>query len=151
AAVIHSIGGAGDAAFAREDAEAGYAIARAFNRWIQDDWGFCHADRIFVPACVPLADPDEAVTELERVLDAGARLINLPAGPAFGRSPFDPCFDSYWSRVEEARTPVVVHLGGGGYQRYGSDWSENPRDHYAQFNGFQWVNYWGDRPIMETV
>jgi predicted TIM-barrel fold metal-dependent hydrolase len=151
AAVIHSIGGAGDPAFDNGDVDAGYAIARAFNRWIQDDWGFSYKDRIFVPAAVPLVEVDRAVVELERVLVEGAKLVNLPTGSAFGRSPFDPYFDPYWARVNEAQVPVVVHLGGGRYQRYGADWSEDPNADYSDFNGFQWVHYWGDRPVMETV
>jgi predicted TIM-barrel fold metal-dependent hydrolase len=151
AAVIHSIGGAGDPAFLAGDLEAGYAIARAFNRWIQDDWGFSYKNRIFVPAAVPLADVEQAVAELDRVLGEGAALVNLPTGPSYGRSPFDPYFDPYWARVQEAGTPVVIHLGGGRYQRYGADWSEDPDADYAQFNGFQWVTYWGDRPVMDTV
>jgi predicted TIM-barrel fold metal-dependent hydrolase len=151
AAVVHAGGAPSDSAFERGDVEAGYAVARAFNRWLEDDWGFAYQNRIFVPAIVPLRDVDYAVTELESVLDKGAKLVNLHPGPAYGRSPFDPYFDPLWARVNEAGVRVAVHLNGAGYQRYGADWGEDPDAKYSDYNAFQWVSYWSDRPIMETV
>jgi predicted TIM-barrel fold metal-dependent hydrolase len=150
AAVLHTGGSAGDGAFARGDLEAGYAAARAFNDWLFEDWGYAHDNRIFVPVPVPLADVDFAVAELERVLDRGARIVNLPAGPAYGRSPFDPYFDPFWGRVNESIARVAIHLGAP-YTRYGAEWSEDPDAQYQDLNGFQWVSYWSDRPIMESV
>jgi predicted TIM-barrel fold metal-dependent hydrolase len=149
-AVLHAVGTGWESAFSRGDIEAGYAVARAFNEWLFEDWGYSHENRIFVPVPVPLADVDHAVAELNRVLDKGARFIDLPPGPAFGRSPFDPYFDPFWSLVDESHTRVAVHLGGH-YARYGAEWSEDPKARYQDFNGFQWVSYWGDRPIMETL
>ena len=151
AAVVHAGGAPSESAFRRGDVEAGYAVTRAFNRWLDDDWGFSYKNRIFVPAIVPLADVDHAVGELEWVLDHGARLVNLQPGPAYGRSPFDPYFDPFWARVDEAGVRIAVHLGGAEYQRYGGDWGEDPRAKYSEYNAFQWISYWSDRPIMETV
>jgi predicted TIM-barrel fold metal-dependent hydrolase len=150
AAVLHTGGGVFHGAFERGDTEAGYAAARAFNDWLFEDWGYAHEDRIIVPVPIPLFDVDEAVAELERVLDRGARIIDLPAGPAFGRSPFDPYFDPFWERVNESIARVAIHLGGG-YMRHGSEWGEDPNAQYQDLNGFQWVSYWSDRPIMDTV
>ena len=137
-------------AFKRGDVEAGYAAARAWNRWIQDDWGFAHENRLFTPAYVPLVDVDAAVAELERVMTEGAKLIGLEAGPSFGRSPADPYFDPFWSRVNEVGLPVVIHLGTS-YGERGVEWGEDPRTPYKDFNAFQWLVYWSDFPIMETV
>ena len=149
-AVLHAVGTGWESAFSRGDVEAGYAVARAFNDWLFEDWGYAHENRIFVPVPVPLFEVDRAVAELHRVLDRGARIIDLPPGPAFGRSPFDPYFDPFWSVVNESHTRVAVHLGGS-YARLGGEWSEDPNARYQDFNGFQWVSYWGDRPIMETL
>jgi predicted TIM-barrel fold metal-dependent hydrolase len=150
-AVLHAVGGGWQGAFQRGDVEAGYAVARAFNDWLFEDWGYAHEGRILIPVPIPLADVDLAVAELERVLDRGARIIDLTAGSAYGRSPFDPYFDPFWNRVNESVARVAVHLGGGDYQRQGAEWSENPDDQYQDFNAFQWVSYWSDRPIMDTV
>lgn len=149
-AVLHAVGSGWQSAFKRGDIEAGYAVNRAFNDWLFEDWGYAHEDRILVPVPIPLVDVDRAVAELERVLDRGARFVDLPPGPSFGRSPFDPYFDPYWALVNESGTRLAVHLGGT-YARHGAEWSEDPDDRYRDFDGFQWVCYWGDRPIMETV
>lgn len=152
AAVVHAAGAPAASAFRRGDVEAGYAVTRAFNQWLEDDWGFAYQNRIFVPAVIPLNDVDHAVAELEWVLDRGAKIIDLSPGPApGGRSPFDPYYDPYWARIDEAGVRVAIHLGGGGYQRYGADWGEDPDAKYSEYNAFQWISYWSDRPIMETV
>jgi predicted TIM-barrel fold metal-dependent hydrolase len=150
-AILHPVGTGWESAFRRGDIEAGYAVNRAFNDWLFEDWGFAHEDRILIPVPIPLLDVDFAVTELKRALERGAKFVDLPPGPAYNnRSPFDPYFDPFWSLVNETSTRVAVHLGGS-YARMGGEWSENPAARYSDFNGFQWVSYWGDRPIMDTV
>ena len=152
AAVVHAAGAPSNSAFRRGDVEAGYAVSRAFNEWLHDDWGFNYQNRIFVPAVIPLNDVDHAVAELEWALDRNAKLINLSPGPApDGRSPFDPYFDPFWARINEAGVRIAIHLGGADYQKYGADWGEDPDAKYSEYNAFQWINYWSDRPIMETV
>jgi predicted TIM-barrel fold metal-dependent hydrolase len=85
---------------------------------VGSDWGFVHADRIFAAPYITLADPQWAVEELEWALGEGARLLVMrPAAPttALGRrSPFDPMFDPFWARVDEAGVTVVVHAGDSG-------------------------------------
>jgi predicted TIM-barrel fold metal-dependent hydrolase len=44
-----------------------------------------------------------------------------------------------------------VHLGGTDYQKYGADWSEDPEVTFGDFDAFQWMMYWGDRPAMELT
>ena len=44
-----------------------------------------------------------------------------------------------------------MHLGGTDYQKYGADWSEDPSSVFGDFDAFQWVMYWGDRPAMELT
>ena len=73
-----------------DDPAANAANVRAYNRWVQDDWGFAFKNRIFTPANVPLANIDVMVEELERTLAEGARTVLLPPGPLNGRSPADP-------------------------------------------------------------
>jgi hypothetical protein len=49
------------------------------------------------------------------VLDRGARLVALRPGPVFTpdgwKSPADPAFDPFWSRVDEAQLVVATHPG----------------------------------------
>ncbi|WP_235013642.1 MULTISPECIES: hypothetical protein [unclassified Parafrankia] len=92
-AVLHAVGTGWESAFRRGDVEAGYAVNRAFNDWLWEDWGYTHENRILVPVPIQLFEIDHAVAELERTLDRGAQLVDLQPGPAWGRSPFDPYFD----------------------------------------------------------
>jgi predicted TIM-barrel fold metal-dependent hydrolase len=97
------------------DVEASMHIIGAFNRWLDDDWGFAYKDRIFATPLLTLSDIDFALSELEWVLSRGARVITLRNGPAYTRdgmrSPADPMFDPFWARVEEAGVTVTVHAG----------------------------------------
>ena len=135
-----------------DDPVANAANVRAHNRWVQDDWGFNYRDRILTPANVPLADVDQMVAELDRVLSEGARVVLLPPGPLNGRSPADPYYDPFWARIAESGARVVVHLNYTRYQRAGAEYGYDPDTHYFDgFDAFQWFSYWGDRPIMDTV
>jgi hypothetical protein len=71
----------------KHDVGQTYANLRAFNRWLEEDWGFGTDGRVFGVPLLSLLDVDEAVTELERVRDAGARIVHLRPGPVAGRSP----------------------------------------------------------------
>ena len=73
------------------DPEALVAAFRAFNRWMNEDWGFAYQERIFAAPIFTLVDPDAAVAELEWALAQDARFLLLLPGPvitpAGGRSP----------------------------------------------------------------
>ena len=71
----------------RGDAEATFAAVSAFNRWLEEDWGFGADGRIFGVPLLSLVDVDLAVAELERVLARGARMVHLLAGPVNGTQP----------------------------------------------------------------
>ena len=136
----------------REDPEAACANVGAFNRWVEDDWGYAYREQIFAPATVSLLDRDRAVEELDRVLAAGARLLLLRAGPLFGISPADPHFDPFWSRVNEARIPVILHIGISGYNPVvGSMWGEEPEVTESEMSPFLYYTCFGKRPIMDTI
>jgi len=110
------------------DTEAAVAAFHAFNRWLDDDWGYAYQDRIFAAPMIPLVDVDAAVTELEAVLARDARIVCIKSGPAItadGRiSPGDARFDPFWARVDEAGVTVGIHSGDAGYNRYIDDWEQ---------------------------
>ncbi|MEI6453329.1 MAG: amidohydrolase, partial [Actinomycetes bacterium] len=58
----------------RHDPWAVTTSFRAFNRWMEEDWGFAYQDRIFAAPYLSLADLDWAVEELEWAIGAGARV-----------------------------------------------------------------------------
>jgi predicted TIM-barrel fold metal-dependent hydrolase len=96
-----------------DDVEICYDAFHAFNRWLQDDWGFDWKDRIYAAPYISLLDRDYAVRELEWALKEGAKLITLRPGPAYGRSPADPHFDPFWGRVNESGILVTYHAFEG--------------------------------------
>jgi len=97
------------------DIEASIHILGAFNRWLEEDWGFAHRGRIFGVPFLTLSDVDGAVAELDWCLDRGARVVSIRNGPVFTpdgtRSPADPRFDPFWARVAEAGIVVAPHAG----------------------------------------
>src|SRR6202022_3273686 len=89
-----------------------YANLAAFNRWLDDDWGYAYGDRIYGVPILSLRVLDAAIKELDRCIARGARVISLKTGPVYGRSPGDPHFDPFWARVDEAALTVALHIGG---------------------------------------
>ena len=80
------------------DPPALVAAFTAFNRWLEDDWGYAYQERIFAAPMITLVDVEAAVAELSRVLEADARIVCIKGGPAHspigldlsGRPPLRP-------------------------------------------------------------
>jgi predicted TIM-barrel fold metal-dependent hydrolase len=107
----------------KEDPEAVGLLFRAFNQWLDEDWGLAYQGRIFGAPYISLADVGWAVRELEWALERGARVLCMRPAAVFTehgpRSPSDPIFDPFWSRVHEAGITVVIHAGDSGYTCHG--------------------------------
>jgi predicted TIM-barrel fold metal-dependent hydrolase len=151
AAVLFPSSGLAFDAQLSDQPEAACAAASAFNRWVEEDWGFAYRGRIFAAAFISLQSVDAAVAELERVLALGARVIQIRLGPVAGQSPADPHFDPFWARVEEAGVPVALHITASGYEVAMSKlWGEDPHADHAARSGFQWYAFFATRPAMDT-
>ena len=100
-----------------------YGAFHAFNRWLEEDWGFAYQNRIYAAAYVPMLDPDMSIRELDFILGRGVRLITLRPGPVNGRSPADPVWDGFWARINEANVPVAYHAFNGP-SAYGDSFTE---------------------------
>lgn len=138
----------------QRDPEALNATLTAFNRWLEEQWGFGSPDsRIYSAPLLNLTDVDWAVAELERVLDHGAKVVHLRPGPVAGvRSPADPAHDPFWARCAEAGVPVDFHLGNSGETEYYSAlWGESPNPPNHRFSPFQRVTSFGERAISDTL
>jgi predicted TIM-barrel fold metal-dependent hydrolase len=137
-----------------DDAEILHDCFHAFNRWLDDDWGFAHQDRIFAAPYISLRDVDRAVAELEWVLERGARVITMRPGPAYGRSPAHPHFDPFWARVNEAGILVTYHVYDGAsayrdmFRRY---WAAPPEPLTPEVAVVESALFGTDVQIMETL
>ena len=124
-----------------DDPEALVAAFRAFNRWMDEDWGFAYQERIFAAPVFTLVDPDAAVAELDWALDHDARFLLLLPGPVMtssgGKSPSDPIYDPFWARIDEAGATVVVHGGDSRYSKYSLDWGESATREAFRQNAFK--------------
>ena len=136
----------------RHDTEATFANLRAFNSWLDEAWGFSRDGRLFAVPMLSLLDVDLAVAEVERVLDRGARMVHLLAGPAGGRHPADPCFDPFWARLAEAGVPAAFHGADSGYtELIGTLWGETPNVRVHHMSAWQNAFCFIDAPIMHTL
>jgi predicted TIM-barrel fold metal-dependent hydrolase len=131
---------------------ATYANLHAFNRWLEDDWGYATENRLFSVPLLSLLDVDEAVKELDRVLGLGARAVHLRTGPVFGRSPASDHFDPFWSRLNEAGVPVAFHSSFSQYhQLWSVQWGEKSDPTYTEITPMQSYLGTGARPMMDTL
>ncbi|HEX7135385.1 MAG TPA: amidohydrolase family protein [Iamia sp.] len=144
----------------RRDVPALHAAFAAFNRWLDEDWGFDRGDdRLFAAPMIALADPDLAVAEVERVLDAGARvLVTIPGPVPDGGdgyvSPGHPQLDPVWARIAESGVPMVLHAGLSGVSHYGRFWRSGGGGGDGGFEGFKHAAFplvaFQDRGISDT-
>jgi predicted TIM-barrel fold metal-dependent hydrolase len=110
----------------KHDPEACAKSFNAFNRWLDDDWGYRYAGRLFSVPYIPFLDPAAAAAELRVVLDAGAIAVNVRSAPVpvpgGHRSPFDPTYDQFWGLAAEAGVVVTTHAGIEGYDAIVQMW-----------------------------
>jgi predicted TIM-barrel fold metal-dependent hydrolase len=101
----------GGAAFYRLDAEVGLAAIQAFNsaalQFVAID-----PSRLAVVNLLPLHDMGRAVAELQRIVAAGARAVQMPLYPVDAGLPplSDQAYDPLWAAIGEAGLPVSLHV-----------------------------------------
>jgi predicted TIM-barrel fold metal-dependent hydrolase len=118
------------------DIDACLATLRAFNRWLEEDWGFAYQDRIFAAPVISLSNPDWAVEEIEWCIQRGAKVVSMRNGPVYTKSgatsPGAAEYDPFWARVQEANIVVAPHAGDDGYDFLGKMWE--PWEDYGGFH-----------------
>ena len=140
----------------KEDIPATMASLSAFNRWLDEDWGFHFEERIFAVPMISLADPEAAATEVEWLAERGARMVHVRPAPVPGpngtsRSLGDKAHDPVWARLAEAGVPIAFHLGDSGYEgRFGAAWGGRKTFGFGQSDPLGRVLTEG-RAIHDTV
>ena len=135
------------------DPEALVAAFRAFNRWMNEDWGFAYQERIFAAPMITLVDPDAAVAEVEYALENDARFVLMLPGPvmtpAGGRAPSDPIYDRFWQLLNDSGLTLVIHGGDSWYSSYIQDWGEKREMEAFRQNPFR--SLLSPNPIQDTM
>ncbi len=138
------------------DVDATMASLTAFNRWLDEDWGFAYQDRIFAAPMISLADPDAALAEVAYVLEHGVRVVHMrpapvPAPNGTSRSLGNKVHDPVWAALAEANVPVAFHLGDSGYDaRFSSAWGASSEFGFGKADPLARVMT-SDRAIQDTV
>jgi predicted TIM-barrel fold metal-dependent hydrolase len=110
----------------KNDIPTTMASLSAFNRWLEEDWGFHYRGKLIGVPMLSLADPTAAVAEVDSLLQRGARIVHVRPAPVptgtGGRSLGDRKHDPVWARLAEAGIPVAFHLGDSGYNTFAGAW-----------------------------
>jgi predicted TIM-barrel fold metal-dependent hydrolase len=114
-----------------DEPETLYAVFRAYNRWLDDDWGYDRDGRIQTGPMLTLVDPVEAEKDARDAIERGARFVTIRPAPIANegkwRSPADPAHDRVWAMLSEAGVVVSMHAADSGYGRQLRDWGESDK------------------------
>jgi predicted TIM-barrel fold metal-dependent hydrolase len=126
------------------DLDLAYGAARAHNRGMIE---FCSVDHRLLPSCyVPLADFDRAAAMADEALATGAAALLVASGCPPTHSPSHIGLDPVWARAEEARIPILFHVGGTGDlidHNYFRNGLPIPPDFHGGEENFRSVDYMG--------
>ena len=98
------------------DPEACAKSFAAFNRWLDDDWGYRYEGRIFAVPYIAARRADccrGGTSTGDRGGRGCGQRPQRPRSPVPGgrRSPFDPAYDEIWGLAAEAGVAVATHAG----------------------------------------
>jgi predicted TIM-barrel fold metal-dependent hydrolase len=103
--------------FTAKDTEVGLACVRAWNDWLYNEWYLAYPERVIPGGITYLADPAEAVREIERNAARGFTSVTFPERPhAIGlpslwdRDHWDPIIRA----CVETDTVISLHVGSSG-------------------------------------
>ena len=121
-----------------DDPVATHVVVHALNQWMHEQWTFNFENRIFPTPVITLPIVDQAIEELEWVVERGAKAILVRPAPVpdFNgrrRSFALPEFDPFWKKVVEADVVVGMHASDSGFQRYVNEW-EGHDGEFLPFN-----------------
>ncbi|HZU75087.1 MAG TPA: amidohydrolase family protein [Acidimicrobiales bacterium] len=136
-----------------EDPDLAYDYARVHNEAMLD---FCSVDPRLLPVCyLPLADIERSIRFAEETLAAGAAALMIGSACPRNHSPSHVGLDPIWARLQEARLPLVMHVGGGG-KLMDPTYLKNGLPPVPDFTGgdgnFTSVSYMAiSYPVMQTL
>jgi uncharacterized protein len=126
------------------DLDLAYGTARAHNRGMTE---FCSVDDRLLASCyVPLVDADRAAAMADEALAMGAAALLVASGCPPHFSPSHRSLDPVWARAQEARVPIVFHVGGTGDlidPNYFNNGLPVPPDFHGGEENFRSVDYMG--------
>jgi uncharacterized protein len=108
-----------------------YAVAQAHNRMMS---AFCSVDRRFLgTAYVPLVSFDAALATASEAIKLGLKALLIPSRCPPGISPSHVGFEPLWALAQEARLPILFHVGGE--EKLQADYFNNGLPRVKDFHG----------------
>ena len=105
------------------DAEYQYAVARAYNDWLMQNFS-AHSHQFAPVGIVPVIDIPAAVAEVQRVAKLGYRAIKVPLTVA--KRPYNlPDYEPLWSAIEKTGLVLSLHAFADAEDYYPEDWGED--------------------------
>ena len=136
-----------------DDLDLAYGVARAHNRAMTD---FCAVDaRLLATAYVPLADFARSRAMAEEALALGAKALLISSRCPRDHSPSHVALDPLWAVAQEARVPVLFHVGGGAplcSPKYFENGLPREKDFHGGEENFQSIDHMAiPYPPMQTL
>jgi predicted TIM-barrel fold metal-dependent hydrolase len=142
----------------RTDPVATHVVIHALNQWMHEHWTFNYENRIFPTPVITLPVVEQAIKELEWVVERGAKIVLIRPAPVPGfageRSFALPEFDPFWQRVVEADIAVGLHASDDGQMRYLNRWEGGGDNEFLPFAGpsaFGDILHYQSRGIYDCV
>ena len=108
----------GSIMYATHDTEFALAQMRVYNDWLWETYG--SRPDFFTPvAVIYAADPEAAISEIDRVRKLGFTAVNIPPKPVFGPHERGQLnynmkqFDPMWTMIQDADLAITMHVGSG--------------------------------------
>jgi uncharacterized protein len=113
------------------DVDLCHAVARAHNRMMSH---FCSVDRRFLgTGYVPLVTFEGALATARDAIELGCKALLIPSRCPRGHSPSHVGFEPLWALAQEARLPIVFHVGGE--EKLAPDYFNNGLPRVKDFHG----------------
>jgi predicted TIM-barrel fold metal-dependent hydrolase len=96
--------------FPIEDPELQWALFRAYNDWLAEEFCAPQPDRFFGIAMVNPEDPDRAIAEMARAKEQGLVAVMIAMYSADDNPYYDLSFDKFWAAAAEMQMPINLHL-----------------------------------------
>ena len=137
-----------------DDPVTTHAVIHSLNQWMHETWTFNYQDRIFATPIINFSIVDQALAEVDYVLERGAKCVLVRPGPTAGfggtRSPALPEYDAVWKRLDDAGVLVGMHASDSGYAQIANWWEGDAEFQPFKPNPFRAMTQ-GKRPICDTM
>jgi len=139
----------------KNDLDALGVLFHSINEWIYETWTFDFETRIFATPMLTMSNVDQAIAEIDWLLERGARCLQIRPGPVpvggFTRSPGLEQFDPIWEKIQDSGLLVCMHSSDSGYRQVVNWWEEAPKSNEETSMFRMLLMEFDSRPIYDTM